>query len=254
MLTPQEAANTTFEKAFMGGYVMDPVDKFVTQLSQDYATLYRENAKLKEKMKVLVDTVEEYRSTEDAMRKAFTQAERAAKEITDAAEARRDAIDAEASQTRAELMAKLREEAESRKAQYREELAVEEAALDRARRLTAAYVDKLRSAMSAYREAMENIYGFVEPLPPAEEAPAEEPEEEAAAPVPEEDAVPEDEVPSETVEGIAEIINRQFSTIGTPEDPAEQDEVREPHVPNLPRINYEKLEFGDNYRPGKKKE
>ena len=85
MLTPQEITKKEFDKAVIGGYVMASVDEFITQLSQDYSALYKENAILKNKIKVLVDKVEEYRSTEDAMRMALLSAKRTAKEINEEA-------------------------------------------------------------------------------------------------------------------------------------------------------------------------
>ena len=44
---------------------MAMVDEFLDQLTEDYTALYKENAVLKSKMKVLVDKVEGYRATED---------------------------------------------------------------------------------------------------------------------------------------------------------------------------------------------
>ena len=67
MLTPQEVSEHAFAKASFGGYNMAMVDEFLDVLTADYTTLYKENATLKAKMKVLVDKVEEYRSTEEAM-------------------------------------------------------------------------------------------------------------------------------------------------------------------------------------------
>ncbi|MDR3207713.1 MAG: DivIVA domain-containing protein, partial [Oscillospiraceae bacterium] len=61
MLTPQEVQDKKFEKAVFGGYDMGGVDDFLEQLTEDYAALFKENAVLKSKLKVLVDTVEEYR-------------------------------------------------------------------------------------------------------------------------------------------------------------------------------------------------
>ena len=68
MLTPQEVSTHAFAKAVMGGYNMAMVDEFLDELTDDYTALYKENAALKAKLKVLVEKVEEYRSTEDAMR------------------------------------------------------------------------------------------------------------------------------------------------------------------------------------------
>ena len=71
MLTPQEVKSHAFQRASFGGYNMGQVDEFLDILTEDYTALYNDNAVLKSKMKVLVDKVEEYRSTEEAMRKAL---------------------------------------------------------------------------------------------------------------------------------------------------------------------------------------
>ena len=134
MLTPQEVTGHVFEKALFGGYEIASVDKFLDQLTEDYTALYKESGILKTKMKVLVDKVEEYRSTEDAMRMALLQAEKTAKGIIADAEKRRDTIDEEIRQLRAQLVEQAEADAEARRAQLREELASEEAALEWRRR------------------------------------------------------------------------------------------------------------------------
>ena len=57
MLTPQEVSTRAFPKAVMGGYNMANVDEFLDELTDDYTALYKENAALKAKMKVLVEKV-----------------------------------------------------------------------------------------------------------------------------------------------------------------------------------------------------
>ena len=89
MMTPQEVSEHAFSKASFGGYNMAMVDEFLDLLTEDYTTLYKENATLKAKMKVLVEKVEEYRSTEDAMRKALLTAQKMADEMVAEAEARK---------------------------------------------------------------------------------------------------------------------------------------------------------------------
>ena len=87
MLTPQEVSEHAFAKAGFGGYNMAMVDEFLDQLTEDYTTLYKENAALKNKMKVLVEKVEEYRSTEEAMRKTLLTAQKMADDMVKEAEA-----------------------------------------------------------------------------------------------------------------------------------------------------------------------
>ena len=57
MLTPQEVSTHAFTKAVMGGYNMAMVDEFLDELTDDYTALYKENAALKAKLKVLVEKV-----------------------------------------------------------------------------------------------------------------------------------------------------------------------------------------------------
>ena len=92
MLTPQEVSGRAFSKAAFGGYNMAMVDEFLDELTDDYTSLYKENAALKAKLKVLVDKVEEYRATEDSMRAALLPAQRMANTMVEEAEEKKKAV------------------------------------------------------------------------------------------------------------------------------------------------------------------
>ena len=81
MFTPQEVSEKVFPKASFGsgGYSMASVDEFLDALTEDYTALFKENVTLKAKLKVLAEKVEEYRSTEEAMRQALLTAQKMAK-------------------------------------------------------------------------------------------------------------------------------------------------------------------------------
>jgi len=96
MLTPQEVSSRSFSKSMMGGYNMAMVDEFLDELTDDYTALYKENAALKAKMKVLVEKVEDYRATEDSMRATLLTAQKMADSIVREAEQKRDEMMAEA--------------------------------------------------------------------------------------------------------------------------------------------------------------
>lgn len=96
MLTPQEVSEHAFIKATFGGYNMNAVDEFLDELTDDYTALYKENAALKAKMKVLVDKVEEYRATEDSMRSALLTAQKMATNMVTEAEERKETLLADA--------------------------------------------------------------------------------------------------------------------------------------------------------------
>lgn len=104
MLTPQDIQNKEFDKAVFGGYDMPSVDDFLEELTDDYAALYKENAILKSKMKVLVEKVEEYRSTEDAMRLALVTAQKTGNDITRDATEKSTAMIAEAEEKSRAMM------------------------------------------------------------------------------------------------------------------------------------------------------
>lgn len=133
MLTPQEVAEHAFQKASFGGYNMSMVDEFLDQVTADYTTLYKENTALKAKMKILADKVEEYRESDEAVRKTILAAQKMADQMVSEAEAKRDTIvhDAE-------------EEAQEKIQAIRQEVANEQARLAAAQSATSSYIVKLK--------------------------------------------------------------------------------------------------------------
>ena len=92
MFTPQEVSEKVFPKASFGGYNMVSVDEFLDSLTEDYTALYKENATLKAKLKVLAEKVEEYRATEDAMRSTLLTAQKMASKLVQEAQVEKEQI------------------------------------------------------------------------------------------------------------------------------------------------------------------
>ena len=90
MMTPQEVASHAFAKATFGGYNMAMVDEFLDSLTADYTALYNDNAILKGKLKVLSDTIEEYRATDNAMRRTLLAAQQMAEAMVHEAEEKKE--------------------------------------------------------------------------------------------------------------------------------------------------------------------
>ncbi len=88
MITPQEIEQISFSRATFGGYDMQAVDEFLEPLTEDYITLYKENALLKSKMKVLVSKLEEYRANESSMKDAIVNAQKTCDMMVKEAEAK----------------------------------------------------------------------------------------------------------------------------------------------------------------------
>ncbi|MDE7244028.1 MAG: DivIVA domain-containing protein, partial [Oscillospiraceae bacterium] len=123
MMTPQEVANCTFAKAAIGGYHMTSVDEFLDKLTEDYSALYKENAALKAKLKVMVDKMNEYREMEEAMRSTLLTAQKMATSMVAEAEQKRNAMIASASadaQNRRDELAKEVETEERRLMEIRQ--------------------------------------------------------------------------------------------------------------------------------------
>ncbi len=80
MITPVDLENKEFGKSFRG-YDIDEVEAFLTELTKDYAKIYRENAGLKDKNAILSDAVENYKEMEETMRSAIISAQRTSEEI-----------------------------------------------------------------------------------------------------------------------------------------------------------------------------
>ena len=122
MLTPQEVEERVFPKAKKAGYDMQDVDNFLDQLTADYTELYKENAVLKRKMKVLADKITEYQETEGAMRATLLAAQKMADQLVDEAKTKREKMLSDAETIVKSQLGKLservaEEEAKLRKAQ-----------------------------------------------------------------------------------------------------------------------------------------
>ena len=163
MLTPQEVSERAFPKASFGGYNMTQVDEFLDVLTEDYSALYSENAVLKSKMKVLVEKVEEYRSTEEAMRKALMTAQRMADDLVKEAEQKRDQILQEAAAEAQKKVDSIRQEAE-----------VEQFRLAAAQKETAGYVAKVKALHAQAQAYLDQLDQLVPAAPDQQEEKMEE--------------------------------------------------------------------------------
>ncbi len=134
MLTPQEIQDKKFEKARFGGYDMTQIDDFLDVVLADYTALYKENAVLKGKMRVLVDKIEEYRSVDEQMRKALYAAQVSARDIVSKAQSEADAIMKNANSAAEAQVGDLRRQID---AEERRLAAAKESCNDYARRISA---------------------------------------------------------------------------------------------------------------------
>lgn len=146
MLTPQEIQDKKFEKAVFGGYDMGQIDQFLDDLLVDYSALYKENAALKAKMRVLVDKIEEYRSVDEEMRKALFTAQVTARDIVEKAQKEADG-----------LLQGARSDAQKHVTDLQGETEAEERRLGAAKDVCAEYASKIRTLLEKNIQVMETI-------------------------------------------------------------------------------------------------
>ena len=146
MLTPEQIEQISFSRATFGGYDMQAVDAFLEPLTEDYLTLYSENALLKSKMKVLVTKLEEYRANEASMKNAIEETQQTCDNMVKDAEAKCAQMLQEASNAAVETA----KNADSL-------IAAEEARVEEARQLAHKRIDELKTQIASCIKALERI-------------------------------------------------------------------------------------------------
>ena len=152
MMTPQEVASHSFAKATLGGYNLAMVDEFLDALTEDFTTLYNDNAILKNKLKVLSEKVEEYRATEETMRKTLLAAQQMA-----------DSMVEDAKKKQAELVSEAEHDVQARVDELKKAVTAEEYRLKKAQESTAAYVHKLAQFHDEEMAFLSNLGELVPP-------------------------------------------------------------------------------------------
>jgi len=102
MLTPVEIQNRAFKSGGLG-YDKKDVDSFMKEVVDSYETLYREKMELTDKVSVLNDALQNYKTIEKTMQKALMLAQKTAEETQETALRNAHAIEKEA-MTKSEII------------------------------------------------------------------------------------------------------------------------------------------------------
>lgn len=232
MITPQQIDQVSFSKASFGGYNMQQVDEFLEPLTEDYVTLYKENALLKSKMRVLASKLEEYRKGEAASKTSDADSKAAADKLLLETKARCDRMLKEAtvkaqSITAAAAAVPAAPAAPAVPSANTEALiAAENARVEEARKAANAKIAEIQEQMRACIQALERIKGAAAP---------------AAAP---------QELHFDSGSVADEIAHNVEALVGTAEEPAPKAEPRHPvNDTTTSRFANLNLQFGRNYDP-----
>ena len=223
MITPQEIEQISFSRATFGGYDMQAVDEFLEPLTEDYITLYKENALLKSKMKVLVSKLEEYRANEASLKDAIVNAQKTCDKMVKEAEDKCTQMLVEANA----LAAENAKNADSL-------IAAENERVEEARQVAQLKIEELQTQLQSCVQALERIKEAHRPIHKPSAAFDYERSESVAAPS-EADAVAE------------EISANVEALVGTTDEVAPKADPRHPASDTTTK--FANLQFGRNYDP-----
>ena len=227
MFTPQQIEQVAFSRATFGGYDMQSVDEFLEPLTEDYITLYKENALLKSKMKVLVTKLEEYRSNEASMKDAIVNAQKTCDMMV------RDA-EAKCTQMLTDAHAAATENAKNNDAL----IAAEKGRVEEAKKVAANKITELQDQIRTCIQALERIKQANPPAPDATVAFDFEAAESASQEV--------------RANEVADEISASLQAlVGTTDESAPTAEPRHP-VADTTTSKFANLQFGRNYDPDRK--
>ena len=219
MFTPQQIDQISFKKATFGGYDMEQVDEFLEPLTEDYVTLYKENALLKSKMRVLVGKLEEYRKNEASMKEAVVNAQKTCDKMVREAEAK---------------CTKMLNDANAAAAENAKNagtlIAAENARVEDAKRAATAKISEIQDQMKTCIQALERIKTANRPIPVK---------------------AADSDVSTTDADAVADEISSTLEAlVGTTEDTAPKAEPRHPQSDTTSK--FANLQFGRNYDPTKR--
>ena len=227
MFTPQQIDQISFTRQTFGGYDMQQVDEFLEPLTEDYVTLYKENALLKSKMRVLVGKLEEYRKNEASMKDAIVNAQKTCDKMVREAEVKCTQMLHTANATATENV------------QNTDILiAAENARVEEARRAASAKIDEIAEQMRICIQALERIKNANRPASAASEATPASKFYDYDAP--------------KSADSVADEISQSLEAlVGTTTDTQPKAEPRHP-VNETTTSRFANLQFGRNYDPTQK--
>ena len=277
MFTPQEVSEKTFPKSssFSSGYDLAAVDEFLDTLTEDYTALYKENAALKAKLKILAEKLEEYRATEDTMRSMLLAAQKMAASMTDEAKEKSEKMLAEARSQREQILEEAQNAAAVANRDFQQKTEAARQKLSAAEEAMKDYVAKSLALCRTQTQFLEKLphsdlpaqesAEAQETVPAAQAAPAQEvaPAQETAAA--EEAAPAQETVPAQEpaqadepqdaapTQDTVRIIGKDILSTYEKQQAPEPDHTLHPDTDFVSefKLDLDELKFGRNYDPEK---
>ena len=246
MITPQQIDQVSFSKASFGGYNMQQVDEFLEPLTEDYVTLYKENALLKSKMRVLATKLEEYRKNGVEAKNASVDAKAAADKMLLETKAKCDRMLKEAAAKAAAVPAAPAAAPVVPSANTEALIAAENARLEEARRTASARINEIQDQMRSCIQALDRIKTANAPATTTAATTRVAPVAPAAP------AAPVAPAPKASSDDVADEISQNIEAIiGTTTDSAPKAAPKHPTANDSTTSRFASLnlQFGRNYDP-----
>ncbi len=269
MFTPQQLAEIGFTKAVFGGYDMDSVHDVLDPLTSDYITLYKENAVLKSKLRILVEKLEEYRQQEIAAAnnaKSQQAADQANQKLIRDAESKAAEIIRDARERASAILSEVKVSTKV----HAGEMELEEDRLMQTRQVAASFIQAVETNIQRHQELLNNLKMLELPktapaapktAPTAPKAAPTAPKNTSkskskssskyasrskSAPVPEASEAP-DEIAKEIEQNLEKLVGSVPNS--TYEAPNQDTRVMRPLHPESITAKFGDLQFGKNYNP-----
>lgn len=183
MITAKDIQKKKFEKVKFG-YAVEEVDAFLKQLAEDLAKLEKSASESDEKIKLLAGKVREYKDTEDDLRNALIGAQKQAREVVEAANAKAAEIEAQAKERVGSVEQQAIAEQEGRLKEISAKVEQEQAVLEATQHQVAEFKQTVFDMYRVHLASLAKVPDLVkaeEAGKPAEKTEAEKPAEQPAA-------------------------------------------------------------------------
>jgi len=235
MFTPQQIEQISFGRQTFGGYDMQSVDAFLEPLTEDYVTLYKENALLKSKMRVLVSKLEEYRKNEASMKDAMVNAQKTC-----------DMMVREAETKCAQMLNDASTAASENSKNANSLIEQENARVEEARQTASVKIQEIEDQLQACIQALTRIREANRPVTPVAASVS------GGNTIFDYDSDPDNAETVDPTDAVADEISSNLEAlVGTTEETAPKAEPMHP-VNDTTTSKFANLQFGRNYDPNHK--
>ncbi|MBR5405335.1 MAG: DivIVA domain-containing protein [Oscillospiraceae bacterium] len=172
MITAKDIQRKKFEKVKFG-YAVEEVEAFLAEVAEEMQRLEKSASESDEKIKLLAGKVREYKDTEDDLRNALIGAQKQAREVVEAANAKAAEIEAQARERVGSVEQQAIAEQEDKLKEVTAKLEQENAVLEATQRQVSEFKQTVFDMYRAHLASLAKLPELVKPTQAEAEKPAE---------------------------------------------------------------------------------